>query len=185
MPKLPLPLPDEQPVAVNALRNKRTAIAGEIEMHSREIDRLRRELIHLDATLRLFDPATDPQGIPALLRHRGAPNGSLAARSRSGSMKRSATGEGSRPARLPMRRSRPSKSPRRTARRRRISWPASRMSCTTPARAGREDRARAGRAVEGRAEGSGAYLRARRTYQAVWSLAGIYASTFRPSAHNS
>jgi len=26
-------------------------------------------LIHLDATLRLFDPATDPQGIPALLRH--------------------------------------------------------------------------------------------------------------------
>ena len=62
-------LTDEQPVAVNALRNKRSAIAGEIEMHSREIDRLRGELIHLDATLRLFDPATDPQGIPALLRH--------------------------------------------------------------------------------------------------------------------
>jgi hypothetical protein len=69
VPKLPLPLPNEQPVAVNALRNKRSAIAGEIEMHSREIDRLRGELIHLDATLRLFDPATDPQGIPALLRH--------------------------------------------------------------------------------------------------------------------
>jgi hypothetical protein len=48
-----LPLPDEQPVAVNALRNKRAAIAGEIEMHSREIDRLRGELIHLDATLRV------------------------------------------------------------------------------------------------------------------------------------
>jgi hypothetical protein len=69
MPKLPLPLPDEQLVAVNALRNKRSQLAGEIEMHSREIDRLRGELIHLDATLRLFDPATDPEGIPALLRH--------------------------------------------------------------------------------------------------------------------
>jgi hypothetical protein len=69
MPKLPLPLPNDQPVAVNALRNKRSQLAGEIEMHSREIDRLRGELIHLDATLRLFDPATDPQGIPALLRH--------------------------------------------------------------------------------------------------------------------
>jgi hypothetical protein len=64
-----LPLPDNQPVAVSALRNKRSQLAGEIEMHSREIDRLRGELIHLDATLRLFDPATDPQGIPALLRH--------------------------------------------------------------------------------------------------------------------
>jgi len=40
MPKLPLPLPDNQPVAVNALRTKRSQIAGEIEMHSREIDRL-------------------------------------------------------------------------------------------------------------------------------------------------
>jgi hypothetical protein len=26
-------------------------------------------LIHRDATLRLFDPATDPEGIPASLRH--------------------------------------------------------------------------------------------------------------------
>jgi hypothetical protein len=61
MPKLPLP--DEQPVAVNALRNKRAAIAGEIEMHSREIDRLRAELVHLDATMRLFDPDTNPEDI--------------------------------------------------------------------------------------------------------------------------
>jgi len=66
--KGPLPLPDEQSVAVNALRTKRSQIAGEIEMHSREIDPFRGELIHLDATLRLFDPATDPEGIPALLR---------------------------------------------------------------------------------------------------------------------
>ena len=69
MPKLPLPLPDEQPVAVNALRNKRSAIAGEIEMHSREIDRLRGELIHLDAVLRLFDPELNPEDIHALRRH--------------------------------------------------------------------------------------------------------------------
>jgi hypothetical protein len=67
--KLPLPLPDEQPVAVNALRNKRAQLAGEIEMHSREVNRLRGELVHLDATLRLFDPTTDPEGIPAVLRH--------------------------------------------------------------------------------------------------------------------
>ena len=61
-----LPLPDEQPVAVNALRNMRARIAGEIEMHSREIDRLRAELMHLDSTMRLFDPGTDPSDIPAI-----------------------------------------------------------------------------------------------------------------------
>jgi hypothetical protein len=43
-----LPLPEEQPVAVNALRNKRSALMGEI--------------IHL------FDPATDPGELPALRR---------------------------------------------------------------------------------------------------------------------
>jgi hypothetical protein len=58
-----LPLPDEQPIAVNALRNMRARIAGEIEMHSREIDRLRSALIHLDATLLLFDPETNPEDI--------------------------------------------------------------------------------------------------------------------------
>src|SRR5580658_2128412 len=64
-----LPLPEEQPVAVNALRNMRSRIAGEIEMHSREIDRLRSELVHIDATMRLFDPATDPDDVPALRRY--------------------------------------------------------------------------------------------------------------------
>jgi hypothetical protein len=64
-----LPLPDEQPIAVNALRNMRARIAGEIAMHSREIDRPRAELIHLDATLRLFDPETDPADVPALHRY--------------------------------------------------------------------------------------------------------------------
>ena len=64
-----LPLPDEQPIAVNALRNMRSRIAGEIEMHSREIDRLRAELVHLDATMQLFDPETDPSDVPALRRY--------------------------------------------------------------------------------------------------------------------
>ena len=64
-----LPLPDEQPTAVNALRRMRARIAGEIEMHTREISRLRVELVHLDATLRLFDPATNPNDIPATRRY--------------------------------------------------------------------------------------------------------------------
>jgi hypothetical protein len=64
-----LPLPDEQPTAVNALRNMRARIAGEIEMYSREIDRLRAELVHLDATMQLFDPETEPSNIPALRRY--------------------------------------------------------------------------------------------------------------------
>jgi hypothetical protein len=64
-----LPLPDEQPVAVNALRIMRAKIAGEIAMHSREIERRRTELIHLDATLRLFDPETDPNDVPVLHRY--------------------------------------------------------------------------------------------------------------------
>jgi hypothetical protein len=68
MPKLPLPLPDSQPVAVNALRNKRAEITGMIAMHEREVDRLRAELVHVDATLRLFDPGTDPDDITALRR---------------------------------------------------------------------------------------------------------------------
>src|SRR5437016_1072425 len=68
MPKLPLPLPAEQPVAVNALRNKRAEITGQIAMYEREVARLRAELVHLDATLRLFDPGTDPAAIEPLRR---------------------------------------------------------------------------------------------------------------------
>src|SRR4051794_32970725 len=64
-----LPLPDEQPIAVNALRRMRVKIAGEIEMHARQLDRLRATLIHIDATLWLFDPKGDPNDIPALRRY--------------------------------------------------------------------------------------------------------------------
>jgi hypothetical protein len=61
MPKLPLP--DERPNTVSALREKRASIAGQIEVHQVEIDALRAVLVHLDATLRLFDPETDPGDI--------------------------------------------------------------------------------------------------------------------------
>jgi len=36
-----LPLPDEQSVTVNALRNKRSALRGEPAMHQQECDRIR------------------------------------------------------------------------------------------------------------------------------------------------
>jgi hypothetical protein len=64
-----IPLPDEQPTTVNALRNKRASITGETAMHEREIDRLRADLVHLDATMRLFDPGTNPGIIPAQRRY--------------------------------------------------------------------------------------------------------------------
>jgi hypothetical protein len=57
-----LPLPEEQPVAVNALRNKRSALMGELALYQQECDRIRSEIIHL------FDPATDPGELPALRR---------------------------------------------------------------------------------------------------------------------
>ena len=68
MPKLPPPFPAKQPVAVNALCNKRAEITGLIAMHEREVDRLRAELVHVDATMRLFDPGTDPAAIEPLRR---------------------------------------------------------------------------------------------------------------------
>ena len=41
-------------------------------MHEGEIDRLRTELVHLDATMRLFDPDTDPDDIMPGARCRAA-----------------------------------------------------------------------------------------------------------------
>lgn len=37
-------------------------------MHNREVDRLRSELVHLDATLRLFDPYATPDEIESRKR---------------------------------------------------------------------------------------------------------------------
>src|SRR3954465_1844154 len=86
-----LPLPDEQPIAVNALRIMRAKIAGEIEMHSREIDRLRAELVHLDAIMQLFDPEPTRPMSRRCVAIPGARNGSRVARSRSASTRHSAS----------------------------------------------------------------------------------------------
>jgi hypothetical protein len=56
--------PAFSPVAVNALKNKRADLAGQIEMHNREVDRLR-----ADATLRLFDPYIQPDEIASRKRY--------------------------------------------------------------------------------------------------------------------
>jgi hypothetical protein len=60
-----IPLPDEQPVPVNALRNKRAQIAGQIALLEADVQRLRASLIHLDSVLRLFDPELNPNDIAA------------------------------------------------------------------------------------------------------------------------
>jgi hypothetical protein len=43
-----LRLPDDHPNTVNAPWDKRAEIVGDIELHSREIERLRAEFVHLD-----------------------------------------------------------------------------------------------------------------------------------------
>ena len=37
-------------------------------MHNNEVARLRAELVHLDVVMRMFDPSTDPDDVPALRR---------------------------------------------------------------------------------------------------------------------
>jgi hypothetical protein len=54
-----------EPHVISALRAKRAELAGEIQVAENRIAQLRADLVHLDATLRLFDPAADPAAIPA------------------------------------------------------------------------------------------------------------------------
>jgi len=75
-----IPLPDEQPVTVNALRNKRAKIAGQIALHEADINRLRADLIHLDSVLRLFDPELNPGTLSLRSGFPGEPSISLGAR---------------------------------------------------------------------------------------------------------
>lgn len=53
-----------EPHVVTALVKKRAEMAGEIEAAEQRVDQLRADLIHLDATLRLFDPEALPETIP-------------------------------------------------------------------------------------------------------------------------
>ena len=46
--------------ALAALRERRAAIAGEITQAERHLRHLRETIVHVDATLRLFDPNSDP-----------------------------------------------------------------------------------------------------------------------------
>jgi hypothetical protein len=51
------------PHVVTGLRAKRAELAGEIQAAEKCIAQLRADLIHLDATLRLFDPQSEPETI--------------------------------------------------------------------------------------------------------------------------
>jgi hypothetical protein len=54
-----------EPHVVAALVRKRAEVAGEIEATRRRLDQLRADLVHIDAVLRLFDAAAEPDAIPA------------------------------------------------------------------------------------------------------------------------
>lgn len=49
--------------AIAALRERRAEIAGEITSIERRLRDLRESLVHVDGTLRLFDPSMDPSRI--------------------------------------------------------------------------------------------------------------------------
>lgn len=49
--------------AVAALRERRAEVAGEITALESRLARLRESLVHIDGTLRLFDPDADPSRI--------------------------------------------------------------------------------------------------------------------------
>ena len=50
---------------VSALANKRAEIAGMIARTQQQLGQFRADLAHLDATIRLFAPAMEPETIPA------------------------------------------------------------------------------------------------------------------------
>jgi len=49
---------------VSALANKRAEIAGMIARAQQQLGQFRADLVHLDATIRLFAPAMEPEMIP-------------------------------------------------------------------------------------------------------------------------
>jgi hypothetical protein len=54
-----------EPHVINALRDKRSELAGMVHQLERQLSQHRGSLTHLDATMRLFDPGIRPQEIRA------------------------------------------------------------------------------------------------------------------------
>ena len=50
--------------ALSALRNKRASLASDIVQFERKLRACRESLVHVDACLRLLDPASEPESIP-------------------------------------------------------------------------------------------------------------------------
>ena len=50
--------------ALSALTRKRATIASEIVQLERQLRHLKESLVHVDYTLKLLDPSTDPEAIP-------------------------------------------------------------------------------------------------------------------------
>ena len=50
--------------ALAAIRERRAELAGEIKDLESRLRHLRESLVHVDATLRLFDPSTNPRAKP-------------------------------------------------------------------------------------------------------------------------
>ncbi len=50
--------------ALSALKNKRATLASEIVQLERQLRHRRESLVHVDACLRLLDPATEPESLP-------------------------------------------------------------------------------------------------------------------------
>jgi hypothetical protein len=62
-----------EPHVIGALRNKRSELAGMVNQLEQRLVRYRADLTHLDATMRLFDPDIQPEGIrPRRQRARSA-----------------------------------------------------------------------------------------------------------------
>ena len=55
----------EERHVVSALVNKRAEIAGMIALAEQQLGQFRADLVHLDATIRLFAPGMEPKTVPA------------------------------------------------------------------------------------------------------------------------
>jgi hypothetical protein len=57
---------------VSALRKKRAEVAGHVHDLEKKVKAWRAKLSHIDETIRLFSPETDPEAIPAKRAYRRA-----------------------------------------------------------------------------------------------------------------